>query len=159
MNFYPIRLFSISFFVFILIFIFTNVPSSGQIPDELLFESKSGLVEEVLCSQKAKYEHNRIMSGFATEIDKRPYDVLSYDLYLDWRNPLASSGTGQKDRSYVGINKIVVVATRDDLSQLEFDSEESVINEVKVNSAVVSGVNHTDGILTIDLPQPATSRD
>ncbi len=159
MNSYSIRLFSISFFVSVLILIFAEVPSSAQIPDYLMYENKSGLAEEVYCSQKAKYENSRIMSGFATEIDKRPYDVISYDLFLDWTNPLSSSGTGQKDRSFGGINRIVVVASQDDLSQLEFDSEESVINEVKVNSAVVTAVNETNGLLTIDLPQAAKAGD
>ncbi len=156
---FPIQHFLICFSIYLVAFILTCIPSSAQIPDYLMYENKSGLVEDVLCSHKEKYAQNRTMSGFPSFIDKRPYDVVSYDLFLDWTGPLSSIGVGQEDRSYNGTNTIVVVAREGGLEQLEFDSEESAIDKVTIDGSEVTALNHSGGILTIDLPHPAMAGD
>ncbi|GIV54977.1 MAG: peptidase M1 [Candidatus Kapaibacterium sp.] len=60
-------------------------------------------------------------------IERRPYDVLRYDLLLDWRTPLADSS--QDARPYWGRQTITLRAEADQLSTIELDADRALAIE------------------------------
>lgn len=68
-----------------------------------------------------------------TAINPRPYDVILYDLFLDWYNVLKNpTGMDSLDRIWYGKNNITLKIKQNNLTQIEFDASNLVINSVKV---------------------------
>lgn len=68
-----------------------------------------------------------------TAINPRPYDVMLYDLFLDWYNILKNpTGMDSTDRIWYGKNNITLKIKQNNLTQIEFDASNLIINSVKV---------------------------
>jgi aminopeptidase N len=68
-----------------------------------------------------------------TAITPRPYDVILYDLFLDWYNVLKNpTGMDSLDRIWYGNNNITIKIKQNNLTQIEFDASNLVIDSVKV---------------------------
>lgn len=68
-----------------------------------------------------------------TAITPRPYDVILYDLFLDWYNVLKNpTGMDSLDRIWYGKNNITLKIKQNNLTQIEFDASNLVIDSVIV---------------------------
>jgi len=80
------------------------------------------------------------------EVKKKPYDVLEYNLFLDWYNVLRNPYSMDSiDRVWNGINTISLVSKVDGLNQIELEASNLFIDSVFVDIG--------DGFSKI-LPQP-----
>lgn len=61
---------------------------------------------------------------------KRPYDVLRYDLTMDWRNPLQTAAAGAPDHAYSGVNTITIRCDSANLSSITLDAATMRIDSV-----------------------------
>lgn len=108
----------------------------------------------------AKSDISRYSYLRQSNIDRRPYDVLSYNIFVDWFAPLSASGVKKSDRAWKGENEITLKSELDGLSNLEFDDFLLDIDSVLVNGVRVDGsFNVSGGLLNVPLAQPANSGD
>lgn len=123
-----------------------NLPNFFEPGSEESFESKSSFYE-MAQNEKSRYGH------LFSAIEKKPYDVLTYELYMDWYDVLTASGTSAKDRAWRGSNKIDVRIDSANVRTLVFDA----VN-MKIQSVMAEGKNVTpvpqpvNGKLTVTLP-------
>jgi len=103
--------------------------SYSQIPDYLVpgmpFESKSLMV-----GAKIRNELQDLQLGSA--LVKWNYDLLNYDIYLDWYNIMASQYTTGSYRNFSGSNSVKLVITDSVANDLQFDAENLLIDSVKL---------------------------
>ncbi len=67
------------------------------------------------------------------QVNSRDYDVLEYDLYLDWYNVMKNpTSMDSVDRIWYGINKISIMSTVSELSNVELDANTLTIDSVYV---------------------------
>jgi len=72
-------------------------------------------------------------SQFAESFEKRPYDVIGYDIFLDWEEIV---GNGDKDLNAINYDATVeirFVLEESNLTEFEFDASELVIHQVWLN--------------------------
>lgn len=68
-----------------------------------------------------------------TAVNSRSYDVILYDLFVDWYNVLKNPiEMDSLDRIWYGKNNITVKIKQNNLTQIEFDASNLVIDSVKV---------------------------
>lgn len=85
---------------------------------------------DFLGSKTIQYRHSEDVLG----INRRPYDVLEYDLYLDWYNVMKNPRSMDSlDRIWFGINTITIQSTIDDLSTIELDAAALIIDSVFIS--------------------------
>ncbi|MGQ9818340.1 MAG: M1 family aminopeptidase [Candidatus Kapaibacteriales bacterium] len=110
------------------------------------FENVYGTAYSIFISEKEFYHFGNNFSRCShyygntnqklnsiTSFVKRPYDVVSYELYLDWYNPLCrSTSIDSIDKIWNGINKIIVVSKVESLNSIELDASELIIDSVLV---------------------------
>lgn len=110
-------------------------------------------------NEKLQHEHinckhhysDKLMSGESI-IDWRPYDVLNYDLFLDWTGPLSKNYDSEDYRHYNGVNKIKIKIDSANTQKVEFDARGMIIENVQVNGAdAVYSFNNLKGIIDINL--------
>ena len=87
-------------------------------------------------------------------IVRRSYDVLSYDLYMDWRTPLTKTGAGS--RAFWGRNTIRVRIDSANTSVLSFDIQDLQIDSVFVHDSLV-GKKYPKTSGSLDVAVGATS--
>ncbi len=69
---------------------------------------------------------------------KRDYDVLHYDIFLDWTNPLSGdSSSGVNFRKWQGKVDIKIAITKDGINKLDFDFRQ--LNLLKVTDLYLNG--------------------
>ncbi len=84
-------------------------------------------------------KHNHIQGE--SRIARRDYDVLSYDLKLDWRNPLSSPTALTSDRYYNGIVDIKLQFTKV-TDKLVLDIGKTLfINSIKINGKIIDSLD------------------
>jgi len=67
-------------------------------------------------------------------VSKRNYDVLRYDLYLDWYNALKRpESIDSVDRVWYGINTILIKSDVENLSSVELDAASLLIDSILIN--------------------------
>lgn len=85
-------------------------------------------------------EHNHINciptvhQSASSYIVRRPYDVLSYRLFMDWRNPLSTIESQTINRRYSGINAIHIRIDTVSLRSLRLDA----VN-ITIDSVIIAG--------------------
>lgn len=120
-------------FLAIFILFLTRAYSAG-IPDELLpFPGKSQ--ERKSCSRLQDHMQEK-KGNFIQESDlvRRPYDVLFYDIFLDWKDLLE---TGQKkgDILYEAVNTIVLKIDSAATDELVFDCADLHVDSVRIDDS------------------------
>ncbi len=84
------------------------------------------------CGHFSSYSSRENQKG-VTAINPRSYDVISYDLFLDWYNVLKNpTGMDSLDRIWYGKNNITLQIKQNNLTQIELDASNLVINSVKI---------------------------
>ena len=63
-------------------------------------------------------------------LDARPYDVLEYDIFLDWYRLLSIDNPVGDNRKYNGINKIKIKIDTTVLSSIELDAAQIIIDSI-----------------------------
>lgn len=103
------------------------IPDVLQLNREVMGESK------YLCSHA---EHSSRAAALATAppsaVVRRNYDVLSYDLYMDWTHPLQAIGVEADDRRYTGANTITVVVDSANASRFVFNAANMSIDNIAI---------------------------
>lgn len=137
---------------------FSAQADQRELPEFLLneefprFEHKCGSH----CSRSAKYSYldNRLQSVS----EYRTYDVIRYDLYLDWLEPLSKTEVDSADRVYYGINKITLQLGESNVIRL--DAAYSLqIDEVFLNSLPAPLPTALNNEIEFDIPSEFTSGD
>lgn len=82
---------------------------------------------------------------------RRPYDVLSYSLDIDWTGPLSTTATTGEARTFPAVNTMRVRIDSAGVQALELDSRTTAINRVTINGEEVTVEQPVGGILTIPL--------
>ncbi len=132
------------------IFVVLNflMPYQGFSQEHSIYLDDEPLNEEKICSKclNAKYffqtSRNKLpTSAFLTAAETRPYDVLRYDLTLDWMNPLQSTRETGTDRIYTGKQEITLVLGSTWNTQgnntLFFDAPE---DQIHIDSAFIGSI-------------------
>lgn len=126
----------LNFVVFTCIIIFLLIGSSvysiGQIPDYLTpnHEAKHICFDHTSCSRY--HQHDRFQSE--NNLPTRNYDVLNYDIFLDWQFSLLY---GSKDSIFFSaIQRIKLRITEDDTRQIELDAVDLIIDSIKVDGEI-----------------------
>jgi len=91
-------------------------------------------------------------------IRRRPYDVLRYELFLDWVQLMSRDGDGAQDRVFSGVNRITVRIDSPEVRSLVLDAAAMSIDSVRVNG-LPAAVSQAGDSLTIALPSVARSGD
>ena len=120
--------------------------------DILQYENKSvQMPADIDCSNRHKHlKYDEIQSS---AIIRRNYDVLTYDLYMDWYNVLNATDTMPKDRIYTGINKVSILIDSSNVTAIDFDAAELQIDSVFINNNKILLPQQPDSmILHIILP-------
>ena len=76
----------------------------------------------------------KVHQSASSYIVRRPYDVLGYRLFMDWRNPLSTIETQSINRRYSGINAIHIRIDTASLTALRLDA----LN-INIDSVIIAG--------------------
>lgn len=76
----------------------------------------------------------KVHQSASSYIERRPYDVLRYRLFMDWRNPLSTIETPSINRRYSGINAIHIRIDTASLTALRLDA----LN-ITIDSVIIAG--------------------
>lgn len=145
------------FILMVLTFTFVSY-SNAQITIEQNPENKiHGNDIEPYCNH-LKGMQNRTMTETYNEIPKRPYDVLQYDLFMDWTNPLAST-LDHLSSKYTGTNKMTITLTDDVVNILEFDSKLSTIQAVRLNGKAHPFEHFENSVVRLELSETFAKGD
>ena len=150
----------------ILIMFNINIALS-QIPDILDVDARH-YENKSFCSHAQNYKHFDD-EMLANPVYFRPYDVLNYDIFLDWYEmlnkpmKLDSNGFGyleEDDVVWTGKNTITLRVDTAELSVLEFDAVQLKILGVKVNGKEIVPVPPiSNGIIKVQLDEPLQKDD
>ena len=114
------------------------IDDEKRLPDYLLNEGQGQIFETKMppCVMKNYEKFRKQDKPMASAIEWRNYNVLEYDLYLDWYNPLASNSSTitPEERAWTGSNKITILIDSNNVSKVEFDAKGLNILSVDVNS-------------------------
>lgn len=103
------------------------LPTVLQPNHEVMGESKH------LCGRA---EHNSyaptLIAIPPSAVVRRNYDVLSYDLYMDWTHPLQAEGIDEDDRRYTGANTVTFVVDSADASHFVFNAANMAIDAITI---------------------------
>lgn len=143
-----------------LVLIITLVVAQAQgIPDYLQQNTEGKTVElstpEVQC---AFSKSTQLFAKRASSIKRKPYDVLSYDLFMDWRLPLTD--TGAAARHYTGRNIITMRIDSPNVKSIVLEAGSIKIDSVFLGKQKLSGaVTKKADTLTITLPKAYSTGD
>jgi aminopeptidase N len=130
-------------------------------PKSLIEEKGTLLSDEYqsLCGSWCSH-HNRKTNTLMERpslIQRRPYDVIAYNLYMDWTRPL--SDTGSTARRYTGRNEIImridsnaVNTIRLDARNLRIDTCTLVVDKLASVSIPLSSITQRGDTLSVRLP-------
>lgn len=105
-----------------------------------------GIKHSIFLSEKEFFHFGKIPTQYShyfgnpgqkfnsvTSLVVRPFNVLSYELYLDWYNPLVrESSIDSIDKIWYGINKITLVSTAETFNKIELDVSNLLIDSVSI---------------------------
>lgn len=98
--------------------------------------------DKFLHNTNKNVQKNTVLSldniSLAAEVEKSNYDVLKYDLFLDWSSILKVESASTAVRQYNGKMLMTVKILEDNVDSLEFDSEATRFNSVKINGDEVN---------------------
>ena len=134
-------------FIFIAFF-GVSVDTKGQIPDYLTPFNEN----KHICTDACAKYHNHLRLQSEEELTTLNYDVLRYDLFLDWRELLLF---GKNDSIFFSaIQTIQLQITEDDTKIIELDAGDMIINSVFIDGVLLTDNSfNTDTKLRIEFPQ------
>ena len=141
--------------LFVLLLVLCAVGAPAQVPSILDIHCEHGHPAYV-CSQS----HRPLLSSLSdrpSAIVRRPYDVLSYELELDWRSPLSTTATTGAARQYRGVNTMRIRIDSAGVAAIELDSRSQRIDRILIDGGDVAVAQPSGGILTVPIgatPEP-----
>ncbi len=143
----------------ILIGIFTlSFMANGQdIPDFLKNEKSPGETKDLGFKEllKLKKKHDRMQAPVVV----RPYDVLTYNILLDWENMLNDTAVVGESRYWTGGIQMKILIEEDNFNILDLDAGYLEIENIVINDAEINTVQPFDNVLSIPLSSPANKGD
>lgn len=91
-----------------------------------------------------KHQCSHIQSLDASEIIRRSYDVIRYELFLDWYAPLAAESVSLLTRRFMAQQIITVIIDSADVKKLVFNADDLRLISISV-----------DGVPIEEVPQPS----
>ncbi|MBK9246731.1 MAG: M1 family metallopeptidase [Ignavibacteria bacterium] len=154
------KLLSLLFSFFLLSQISVAQEYSGKIPPILRMENSSD-EKSMTCSHATHSSMMAINRPTGSAINRRPYDVLSYKLFLDWRSMLSDTGTSPESRRYSGVNEILVHIDSANTSRLTFNAGTMIIDSVFSRSNKIATFSQPTSInqVTVTLPTSMQAGD
>lgn len=96
-----------------------------------LFEKEYFKFGKSNLDQTCNFSNSRFFKNVVTSSKPRKYDVISYDLYLNWYNPLVrESQIDSIDKIWNGKNKLKIFTTEDSVSFIELHASSLIIDSV-----------------------------
>lgn len=136
--------------IFVSLFV-SSLAGSRELSDFLKPEGEHFEYKKPLCSHFDKKATP--LYDAKSQIDRRPYDVLFYDVYLDWYELMLRDSANGEERYWSGINIITVEIDSSEVEALEFDAD-----GMRADSVFVDGVKIEPNpeirnrILAVELP-------
>jgi len=115
------------FIKILLFFTFLSVPNLFSIELDLDHQSHIGCGKFHDFKTLKSYELNSSIS-----YDRRNYDILKIDLFMDWQNPLNAETTNGKDREWTANEKITLLIDSSDTKKIEFDLRSIRVDSIKL---------------------------
>lgn len=124
--------------ILILLVVAISTSTSQELPEYLRAETKQFDVENT--TSGTYYHKNNRVQDYG-DVERRSYDVLNYDLYLDLSSALSANlnATVNQRKEFVG-NIIIKVLLTEDVSSIEFDAANMTIRKVDVNKIPIDEV-------------------
>lgn len=131
--------------------IFSVKLTSQELPDfisnEPIFEKK-GELHKFYLSEKRTIKNELQTSA----VLRRTYDVLAYELYLDWYDLMNRTGVNPADRVWSAKLQLSVLIDSNKTDHIELDSYNQTINSIFVNGTAKTNFSQpVGGILTVPL--------
>ncbi len=126
------------FFSFVLCSIFCHSVNYASSRESIFFLEKNSNISFYPIFSQQKCGHSPIYALIAKQnepaaIIPRPYDVIMYDLFLDWYNVLKNpTGIDSLNKIWYGLNKVKIRIQQDNLDEIELDASNLVIDSVSV---------------------------
>jgi aminopeptidase N len=103
----------------------------GQLPTVILPDNgRSPDGKSLMCGHATSFQSAAINRPDGSAIIRRPYDILTYDLFMDWRNPLSSKGESAEARRFSGTNTITLRIDSANTSRLVFNAVSLQIDSI-----------------------------
>jgi aminopeptidase N len=147
------------FLFLIFIFFHVNVLYGLNLPAIISIEEKEPPDNKLHIINHSKiFEKSK--DDYILSVKQRPYDVLSYNINLDWNGMLSATGTGGDSRRWSARNDLKLKLTADNITAIELDAAELRIDSVFINSIILSPPPQPDNtILTIQLGKTGNNND
>lgn len=117
----------IKFFLNLVILLVISVQAKSNLPEYLI----PGIQFEFKSFVDKSRENNKKIAQIGSVLQKRPYDVLEYDIFLDWYRVLTIPNPIGDNRRYSGLNKITLKVDTTILSSIELDAVNIIIDSVR----------------------------
>lgn len=111
---------------------------------------KSGENKHLHC----QHYYNNINKKLLSASDFRPYNVINYNLYLDWYNILKDSLDDQ-NRVWNGVNTITLVVDSAGTNVITLDAAKLKIQSICINSTPISNYKQPDSTNLLNIPLPS----
>jgi aminopeptidase N len=85
-------------------------------------------------------------------VNQRPYDILTYDVFLDWQKALSGTDTVVTELNFSGIQKISLQITEAGIDTIQLDAGFLKINSIELNGVkIIQDIQPVNDILSIPL--------
>lgn len=119
------------FIISILLFLISSVLSSQE---HIFLDAKYEQETKHLCSGHTHLEFNS-MEEIST---KRPYDIISYDLYMDWTDALSKPSVTFNEGYYTGQSQIELQFLESGIDEIVLDAALMEFTSVKLDGIEIS---------------------
>lgn len=153
-------------FIILISFLTYSVSYSESIYEKIFLDGYNYESKELICSHSHKaLKDNHTL---ASNLVRRPYNILSYNLFMDWVNPLIHEKyningvafVDSTDRIWSGINTMKIRIDSVNINAIELDAVNLLINSVTLNSVKLSPTPMPiNNILSIPLPPTVKQGD
>ncbi|MFH1051356.1 MAG: M1 family aminopeptidase [bacterium] len=142
----------------ILLLVFTNILNAQKVPDYLMPDGQ--IFDKANYSNNYKPKYNPQLLKEYVELDRRNYDVLRYDLYMDWYDIINNNYHEGALIKFYGVNMIQLVILEDNTEFIELDALNLNIERILINGQASANSNKkTFGILKVDFNQAFNAGD
>jgi aminopeptidase N len=145
-----------------LLIIILTVNAFTQIPFFLNneFESKHVCNDFELCSHLKSKLNELKFNEKLQAVNQRPYNVLTYDVYLDWQKPLSGPDSIIADYGYSGTQNMSLEITESDIDSISLDAGYLKINSIYLDNIKINqDIQPINSILTIPLDKKYNKND
>ena len=104
--------------------------------------------KSLMCGHAANFQTAMLNRPDGSAIERRPYDVLKYDLFMDWRNPLTSESVAGEGRKFSGKNTITLRIDSAGINNFVFNGVAIHIDSLFVNALGLGQIRIPDILIS-----------